>query len=341
MPQPEDHITTIANADRFILFPIRYPQIWEMYKKAVASFWLPEEIPLQNDVHQWQHSLSQDERTFISRLLAFLATSDGIVAENIIQRFSSEIEIAEIRYFYGFQTAVENIHAETYSILIETLVPDDTERTKLFRAITDVPTVAAKASWALKWISDPDSPLPIRLFAFALVEGLFFSSSFAAIFWLKSRGKMPGLCYSNDLISRDEGLHTDFACMLVNLLDEKLTGSAVYRMVKEAVKIECAFSPLTGYIDSLHTDLVSMNKSMMQDYIRYVADRIITAVGFPKLYNAINPFPFMDMISLPSRTNFFEKRSSEYRLPGPTTTTSKSSLQMYATIVTIPTNTDH
>ncbi|TFK17422.1 ribonucleotide reductase, partial [Coprinopsis marcescibilis] len=184
-------------------------------------------------------------------------------------------------------------HAETYSILIETLVPDDTERTKLFRAITDVPTVAAKASWALKWISDPNSPLPIRLFAFALVEGLFFLLSFAAIFWLKSHGKMPGLCYSNDLVSRDEGLHTDFACVLVNLLDEKLTGPTVYKMVKEAVKIECAIyyhhSPLTGYIDSLNTDLVSMNKSMMQDYIRYVADRIIAAIGFPKLYNAINP----------------------------------------------------
>ncbi|KAL0578277.1 Ribonucleotide-diphosphate reductase (RNR), small subunit [Marasmius crinis-equi] len=313
-----------ASSDRFVLFPIKYDQIWSMYKKAQASFWRAEEIDLSKDLRDWKN-LSDDERFFLSRILAFFASADGIVNENLVSRFSVEVTIPEARCFYGFQIMMENIHSETYSLLIDTYITDNIEKELLFKAIDHIPSIQEKAEWAIKWISNTDRTFAERLVAFAVVEGIFFSGAFAAIFWLKKRGLMPGLTFSNELIARDEGLHTDFATLLFGLLKSKTTFETVKSIVKEAVTIEKDFMhgkvhehsyhlphQLTTTADSLPVELIGMNSSSMGQYIEFVADRLLQSLGFTKIYNSINPFDFMEMISLEGKTNFFEKRVSEY-----------------------------
>ncbi|MBA0733279.1 hypothetical protein Gogos_017313 [Gossypium gossypioides] len=295
-----------SNPDRFCMFPIQYPQIWEMYKKAEASFWTAEEVDLSSDLPHWQN-LNADERHFISHVLAFFAASDGIVLENLAVRFMKEVQIAEARAFYGFQIAIENIHSEMYSLLLETYIKDSTQKNRLFHATETVPCVAKKADWALKWI-DGSEAFAERLIAFACVEGIFFSGSFCAIFWLKKRGLMPGLTFSNELISRDEGLHCDFACLLYSLLQSKLSEERVKGIVRDAVDIEREF-----VCDALPCALVGMNGELMSQYIEFVADRLLGALGYGKMYNAANPFDWMELISLQGKTNFFEKRVGEYQ----------------------------
>jgi len=282
-----------------------------MYKKAEASFWTAEEVDLSKDMGHWEDKLNADERFFISRVLAFFAASDGIVNENLVVRFSKEIQIPEARCFYGFQIMIENIHSEMYSLLIDTYIKDPVERDFLFRAVDTVPCVAKKADWAMRWISDDASTFGERLTAFAAVEGIFFSGSFAAIFWLKKRGLMPGLTFSNELISRDEGLHTDFACLLVKHLERPPSAEVIVRIVTEAVVIEQEF--LT---EALPCALIGMNCTMMCRYIEFVADRLLVALGCPKFYNSENPFDFMELISLQGKTNFFEKRVGDYQKAG-------------------------
>ncbi|KAG6335530.1 hypothetical protein ID866_3560 [Astraeus odoratus] len=292
---------------RFVLFPIQYHEIWQMYKKAEASFWTAEEMDLSKDLHDWNNRLNDNERHFISHVLAFFAASDGIVNENLVERFSNEVQVAEARCFYGFQIMMENIHSETYSLLIDTYIKDAAEREYLFDAIETIPCVKRKAEWALRWISDQRSTFAERLVAFAAVEGIFFSGSFASIFWLKKRGLMPGLTFSNELISRDEGMHTDFACLLFSHLKRRPHPDTVERIITEAVKIEQVF--LT---DALPVGLIGMNAKLMCQYIEFVADRLLVSLGNDKVYNVTNPFDFMDMISLQGKTNFFEKRVSDY-----------------------------
>ncbi|KAJ7095279.1 putative small subunit of ribonucleotide reductase [Mycena belliarum] len=312
---------------RFVLFPIQYPEIWQMYKKAQACFWTAEEMDLSHDVLDWNNNLNANERHFISHVLAFFAASDGIVNENLVERFSNEVQAAEARCFYGFQIMMENIHSETYSLLIDTYIRDPAQREYLFDAVETIPCVKRKADWALKWISDKRSTFAERLVAFAAVEGIFFSGSFASIFWIKKRGLMPGLTFSNELISRDEGMHTDFACLLFTHLKRRPHPDIVRRIITEAVQIEQDF--LT---DALPVDLIGMNATLMRQYIEFVADRLLVSLGNNKVYFATNPFDFMDMISLQGKTNFFEKRVSDYSkaninhscLPGDTSlTTSK------------------
>lgn len=278
-----------------------------MYKKAEASFWTAEEMDLLKDMHDWNGRLNDNERRFISHVLAFFAASDGIVNENIVERFSTEVQVAEARCFYGFQIMMENIHSETYSLLIDTYIKDPAERERLFDAIENIPCVKRKADWALRWISDKRSTFAERLVAFAAVEGIFFSGSFAAIFWLKKRGLMPGLTFSNELISRDEGMHTDFACLLFSHLRRRPHPDTVERVITEAVKIEQEF--LT---DALPVRLIGMNAELMCQYIEFVADRLLVSFGNEKVYKATNPFDFMDMISLQGKANFFERRVSDY-----------------------------
>lgn len=297
------------NKDRFVLFPIKHDEVWQMYKKAEASFWTAEEIDLASDLNDWQR-LSEDERYFIKHILAFFAASDGIVNENLVLNFMKEVQIPEARCFYGFQVAIENIHAETYSLLIDTYIKDPTERNYLFNAIETVPCVKKKADWALRWIEHAPS-FAHRLIAFAAVEGIFFSGSFCSIFWLKKRGLMPGLAFSNELISRDEGLHCDFACLLYSMLQNKLAESEVQAIITEAVTYEQEFVST-----ALPVNLIGMNSVLMCQYIEFVADRLLVALGCSKVYNATNPFDFMEMISLGSKTNFFEKRVSEYQKVG-------------------------
>lgn len=321
VPSPKSMITAYeetrdeallrSNPNRFVLFPIKYPEIWQFYKKAEASFWTAEEVDLSKDMNDWEVRLSADERFFISRVLAFFAASDGIVNENLVVRFSKEVQLPEARCFYGFQIMMENIHAEMYSLLIDTYIRDPTERDFLFRAIDTVPCVRKKAEWALRWIDDPDAAFGERLVAFAAVEGIFFSGSFAAIFWLKKRGLMPGLAFSNELISRDEGLHCDFACLLLKYMSNPPTHQTILQIITEAVTIEQEF--LT---EALPVALIGMNCTMMSRYIEFVADRLLVALGQPKHYNAENPFDFMDLISLQGKTNFFEKRVGEYHKAG-------------------------
>lgn len=299
------------NPNRFVIFPIKYHDIWSMYKKAEASFWTAEEIDLSKDIPDWQDKLNNDERFFVSRVLAFFAASDGIVNENLCLRFSHEVQVAEARCFYGFQIMMENIHSETYSLLIDTFVKDPIERDHLFRAIDTIPCIRRKADWAMRWIGDESSSFGERLIAFAAVEGIFFSGSFAAIFWLKKRGLMPGLTFSNELISRDEGLHCDFACLLFNHLRNKPSGSIIDRIIQEAVLIEQEFLS-----DALPVALIGMNCKMMCRYIEFVADRLLVALSRPKIYNSPNPFDFMDLISLQGKTNFFEKKVGEYQKSG-------------------------
>jgi ribonucleoside-diphosphate reductase subunit M2 len=297
------------NSDRFVLFPIKYNQIWEMYKKAEASFWTAEEVDLGGDIKHWE-GLNDNERHFISHVLAFFAASDGIVNENLGVRFLKEVQVPEARAFYGFQIAIENIHSEMYSLLLETYIKDPAEKNKLFHAIDTVPVVKKKAEWAMKWIESSDS-FAERLVAFACVEGIFFSGSFCAIYWLKKRGLLPGLTFSNELISRDEGLHTDFACLMYSLLNNKLSTERIADIVTNAVELEKEF-----ICDALPVDLIGMNARLMSQYIEFVADRLLVALGNEKVYNVSNPFDWMELISLQGKTNFFEKRVGEYQKAG-------------------------
>jgi len=306
LPESEEPLLK-GSKERLVLFPLQYQEIWHLYKKAQASFWTAEEIDLSHDLVDWSERLTADERYFISRILAFFAAADGIVNENLVERFSSEVQVAEARCFYGFQIMIENVHAETYSLLIDTYIRDPGERQHLFNAIETIPPIKRKADWALRWISDRNASFAERLVAFAAVEGIFFSGSFAAIFWIKKRGLMPGLTYSNELISRDEGLHTDFACLLFAHLRHRPHPEVVLQIIKEAVSIEQEF--LT---EALPVALIGMNASLMRQYIEFVADRLLVSLGNEKHYQSSNPFDFMDLISLQGKTNFFEKRVSEY-----------------------------
>lgn len=309
--QEHEEPLLMDNPSRFVLFPIQYHDVWQFYKKAEASFWTSEEIDLSRDITHWEDKLNADERFFISRVLAFFAASDGIVNENLVMRFGKEVQIAEARCFYGFQIMMENIHSETYSLLLDTYIREPKEREFLFNAIETVPCIKKKADWAIKWISDDRSPFAYRLIAFAAVEGIFFSGSFAAIFWLKKRGLMPGLTFSNELISRDEGLHCDFACLLSKHLKRPASQEIITQIIREAVTIEQEF--LT---EALSVALIGMNCSMMCQYIEFVADRLLVSLGCPKNWNVENPFDFMDLISLQGKTNFFEKRVGDYQKAG-------------------------
>ncbi len=298
------------NKDRFVIFPIQHNDIWSFYKKHEASFWTAEEIDLHADLVDWNSKLNDDERYFIKHVLAFFAASDGIVNENLAENFLHEVQYTEARFFYGFQIAVENIHSETYSLLIDTYIKDTFEKDKLFHAVDTMDCVKKKADWALNWISKGN--FAERLVAFAAVEGIFFSGSFCSIFWLKKRGLMPGLSFSNELISRDEGLHCDFACLLYTKhLINKLPRKTVEKIITDAVEIEKEF-----VTDALPVNLIGMNAKLMQQYIEFVADRLLVELGNEKVYNATNPFDFMDMISLQGKTNFFEKRVGEYQKAG-------------------------
>ena len=296
---------------RFVLFPIKQPDIWEMYKKAEASFWTAEELDLAHDHKDWESKLTDNERHFIYHVLAFFAASDGIVNENLAQNFSSEIQSSEARCFYGFQIAIENIHSEVYSLLIDTYIKDLNQKNKLLNAIETIPCVQKKAQWALKWLNRDIASFAERLVGFAAVEGIFFSGSFCSIFWLKKRGLMPGLAFSNELISRDEGMHCDFACLLYGKLVNKLPQTTVFEIIGNAVKIESEFVQ-----DALPVELIGMNSSMMTNYIQFCADRLLVALGYEKMYSTTNPFDWMEMISLQGKTNFFEKRVSEYSKSG-------------------------
>jgi len=298
------------NPNRFVIFPIKYPDIWQFYKKAEASFWTAEEVDLSKDLEHWD-KLKKEERHFISHVLAFFAASDGIVNENLVERFSKEVQIPEARFFYGYQIAIENIHSEMYSLLIDTYIKDVKEKGFLFNAIETMPCVKLKADWALKWIADDDSTYGERVVAFAAVEGIFFSGSFASIFWLKKRGIMPGLTFSNELISRDEGLHCDFACLMFKHLVNKPSQERIYEIITDAVSIEQNF--LT---EALPVALIGMNGDLMKQYIEFVADRLLVELGCDKYYNKENPFDFMEHISLEGKTNFFEKRVGEYQKMG-------------------------
>lgn len=292
---------------RFVIFPIQYPDIWKMYKQAQASFWTAEEVDLSKDLPHW-NKLKSEEKYFISHILAFFAASDGIVNENLVERFSQEVQVPEARCFYGFQILIENVHSEMYSLLIDTYIRDPKKREFLFNAIETMPYVKKKADWALRWIADRKSTFGERVVAFAAVEGIFFSGSFAAIFWLKKRGLMPGLTFSNELISRDEGLHCDFACLMFQYLVNKPSEERVREIIIDAVKIEQEF--LT---EALPVGLIGMNCVLMKQYIEFVADRLLGELGFSKIFQAENPFDFMENISLEGKTNFFEKRVSEYQ----------------------------
>ena len=294
---------------RFVIFPIKHDDIWQFYKKAEASIWTAEEIDLSQDLRDWE-SLNDGERHFVSHILAFFAASDGIVNENLAENMVSEVQYAEAKFFYGFQIMMENIHSETYSLLIDTYINDSAEKDKLFNAVDTIPCVQKKAEWALRWIEN--ASFAERLIAFAAVEGIFFSGSFCSLFWLKKRGLMPGLTFSNELISRDEGLHCDFACHLYTQhIVNKLPEDTVRKIIIDAVDIEQEF-----VCDALPVDLIGMNAKLMSQYIEFVADRLLVSLGLEKYYHSSNPFDFMEMISLQGKTNFFEKRVGEYQKSG-------------------------
>jgi ribonucleoside-diphosphate reductase beta chain len=298
------------NPNRFVLFPIEHDDIWQFYKKSEASIWTAEEIDLSQDFDDWDHKLSDNDRYFIKHILAFFAASDGIVNENLAENFVREVQYTEAKFFYGFQIMMENIHSETYSLLIDTYIKDKTEKNYLFNAIDNIPCVKKKADWALRWISG--GGFAERLVAFAAVEGIFFSGSFCSIFWLKKRGVMPGLTFSNELISRDEGMHCDFACLLYNQhLINKLDKKIVAQIITEAVEIEKEFVS-----DAIPVNLIGMNANLMCQYIEFVADRLLLSLGNDKIYKSENPFDFMEMISLQGKTNFFEKRVGDYQKAG-------------------------
>lgn len=298
------------NNNRFVLFPIQHDDIWSFYKKAEASFWTAEEIDLQPDLIDWENKLNDNERHFVKHVLAFFAASDGIVNENLAENFLSEVQYTEAKFFYGFQIAMENVHSETYSLLIDTYIKDSKEKEHLFNAIDTLDCVRKKADWALRWIDEGN--FAERLVAFAAVEGIFFSGSFCSIFWLKKRGLMPGLSFSNELISRDEGLHCDFACLLYNkYVVNKMTKEEIKTIILDAVEIEKEF-----ILDALPVKLIGMNSDLMSQYIEFVADRLLQELGNPKEFNVSNPFDFMEMISIQGKTNFFEKRVGEYQKAG-------------------------
>lgn len=298
----------MENPKRFVVFPIKYNEIWQAYKEALSSFWTVEEVDLSRDLTDWL-TLKKEEKHFISYVLAFFAASDGIVNENLLEKFGTEIQIPEARAFYGFQIMIENIHSEMYSLLIDTYISDSNEKDFLFNAIENIPSVKEKADWALRWITS-DKPFAVRLIAFACVEGIFFSGSFASIFWLKKRNLMHGLTFSNEFISRDEGMHTKFGCLLHSHLINKCPTSIIYEIIKEAVKIEQKF-----VTESLPVNLIGMNEKLMSQYIEYVADSLLSDLEVETIFNVENPFDFMENISLQGKTNFFEKRVSEYQKP--------------------------
>jgi len=294
--------------NRFVMFPIKCDDIWKMYKKQIDCFWRAEEIDLTKDLVNWE-SLNDDEKYFISMILAFFAASDGIVLENLASRFMNDVQLSEARAFYGFQIAMENIHSETYSLLIETYIKDVEQKSKLFNAIANYPCIKKKSDWAQKWIHDNRSSFATRLVAFACVEGIFFSGAFCSIYWLKKRGLMPGLTFSNELISRDEALHCEFAVLLYSKLQKKIDKARIHEIIKEAVEIETEF-----ICEALPCKLIGMNSDLMTQYIKFVADRLAVQLGYKKIYNVENCFPWMELISLQGKTNFFEKRVSEYAL---------------------------
>jgi ribonucleoside-diphosphate reductase subunit M2 len=311
MTTPETHfVEPLLKPDdnRFVMFPIKYPDIWAMYKKQMDCFWRAEEINFAQDLADWE-KLSQEEKHFISMVLAFFAASDGIVLENLASRFMSDVQVSEARAFYGFQIAMENIHSESYSLMIDTYVRDDAEKTRLFSAIENYPCIAKKANWAKKWIADNRSSFASRLVAFAAIEGIFFSSSFASIYWIKKRGLMPGLTFSNELISRDEALHTEFAILLYKKMTKKLNKKRIYEIIEEAVEIEKEF-----ITEAIPCRMIGMNMNLMKQYIEFVADRLVVQLGYDKIYNTGNPFDFMELISIESKVNFFERTNAEYAL---------------------------
>ena len=291
---------------RYVIFPIQHDAFWKMYKVAEANFWTTEELDLSKDLGDWK-KLNKDEVYFVEHVLAFFAASDGIVNENLVERFCQEVKILEAKFFYVFQMAMENIHSETYSLLIDTYIKDPIRKTYLFNAIDTIPCIRDKATWALKWINDDDAPFVNRVIGFAAVEGIFFSGAFCSIFWLKKRGLMPGLCHSNELISRDEGMHTEFAVLMYHNLVNKPSPETVQQIIREAVTIEKEFITV-----ALSCELIGMNASLMSNYIEYIADRLLQMFGVPKIYNTPNPFDWMEMIAVQGKTNFFEKRVGEY-----------------------------
>ena len=306
----EKEILTEDNPNRFVLFPIKYPDVWEQYKLQMSKFWTVEELDLNQDILDWKYKLNNDEKYFIKNILAFFSASDGIVLENLLSRFSTEIQIPEIRCFYSFQGMMENIHSETYSLLIDTYIDDEKEKNHLFNSLETIPEITEKGKWAMKWIADKKSSLGQRLIAFSIVEGIFFSGAFCSIFWLKSRGLMPGLCFSNELISRDERLHTDFAVLLyTKYIKNKLEQKVVHNIFKEAVEIELNFIN-----KSIPCNLIGMNDKLMGDYVKYVADYLLTQLNYDKIFNIKNPFKFMENISIERKSNFFERRVGEYNM---------------------------
>jgi ribonucleoside-diphosphate reductase subunit M2 len=311
--QPEPLLE--ATDDRFVLFPIdpRYRDIWVMYKKQVDCFWRAEELDLSKDLVDWSEKLNDDERHFISMVLAFFAASDGIVLENLAVRFMGDVQIAEARAFYGFQIAMENIHSETYSLLIDTYIKDSAKKAQMFQAIANFPCIAKKANWAKKWIADNRSSFAARLVAFAAIEGIFFSSSFASIYWIKKRGILPGLTFSNELISRDEALHCEFAILLYSKLIRKLRKERIHEIILEATEIEKEF-----ITEAIPCKMIGMNAALMTQYIEFVADRLCVQLGYDKIFKAQNPFDFMELISIESKVNFFERTNSEYALANKT-----------------------
>jgi len=308
MSKTSQELLLTPDDNRFVMFPIKCDDIWKMYKKQMDCFWRAEEIDLSKDLTHWD-TLNADEKYFISMILAFFAASDGIVLENLASRFMNDVQLAEARAFYGFQIMMESIHSEVYSLLIDTYIKDKDEKLKLFNAITNYPCIKKKADWAQKWIHDNRSSFATRLVAFACVEGIFFSGAFCSIYWLKKRGLMPGLTFSNELISRDEALHCEFAILLYSKLQKKIDKARINEIIKEAVDIETEF-----ICDALPCKLIGMNSDLMTQYIKFVADRLVVQLGYKKIYNVSNPFPWMVLISLESKTNFFEKRVSEYAL---------------------------
>lgn len=314
MSKTHNELLLQEDDNRYVMFPIKDQDIWQMYKKQVDCFWRAEEIDLSKDLTHWD-TLDQKEKYFVSMILAFFAASDGIVLENLAMRFMGEVQLSEARAFYGFQIAMENIHSETYSLLIDTYIKDREDKTMLFQAINNYPCIKKKADWAIKWIHDKRSSFATRLIAFACIEGIFFSGAFCSIFWLKKRGLMPGLTFSNELISRDEALHTEFAVLLYSKLNKKISKSKILEIIKEAVEIEKEF-----ICDALPCRLIGMNSDLMYQYIEFIADRLSVQLGYDKIYNSSNPFDFMEMISIEGKTNFFEKRVAEYALADKTKT---------------------
>lgn len=302
----------IPDDNRFVMFPIQHNDVWEMYKRQVDCFWRAEEVDLSRDLNDWK-SLSADEQKFIKMVLAFFAASDGLVLENLAVRFMGDVQLSEARAFYGFQIAMENIHSEMYSLLIDTYIQDKSEKTTLFQATQNFECIAKKANWAKKWLDDQESEFASRLVAFAAIEGIFFSASFASIYWIKKRGLMPGLTFSNELISRDEALHTEFAVMLYNKLQRRLSKNRIHEIIREAVSIEKEF-----ITEAIPCRMIGMNAKLMVQYIEFVADRLVLQLGYDKIYNSQNPFDFMELISIESKVNFFERTNSEYALANKT-----------------------